>query len=96
MRFCEGVGVFCPGGARPSVQAMIAFIDDHRKAYGPSSMCKLLPIARPPNMPSPHVGRIPARPGPRARRCGAATCDPADEENFRVYGVRKVWRQLHR
>jgi len=26
--------VFCPGGARPPVQAMIAFIDDHRAAYG--------------------------------------------------------------
>ena len=26
----QGIGVFCPGGARPPVQAMIAFIDDHR------------------------------------------------------------------
>jgi hypothetical protein len=26
----EGTGVFCPGGARPPVEAMIAFIDDHR------------------------------------------------------------------
>ena len=28
----QGERVFCPGGARPPVQAMIAFIDDHRQA----------------------------------------------------------------
>ena len=28
----QGVGVFCPGGARPPGKAMIAFIDDHRAA----------------------------------------------------------------
>ena len=41
----QGVGVFCPGGARPPVQAMIAFIDDHRQAYGVEPICKVLPIA---------------------------------------------------
>ena len=30
----QGFGVFCPGGARPPVQDMIAFIDDHRGGYG--------------------------------------------------------------
>jgi hypothetical protein len=30
----QGIGVFCPGGTRPSVQAMIAFIDDHRMPSG--------------------------------------------------------------
>jgi putative transposase len=28
----QGVSVFCPGGARPPGEAMIAFIDDHREA----------------------------------------------------------------
>ena len=37
--------VFCPGGARPPVQAMIAFIDDHREAHGVEPICKVLPIA---------------------------------------------------
>jgi putative transposase len=41
----QGVGLFCPGGARPPVQAMIAFIDDHRAAYGVEPICKVLPIA---------------------------------------------------
>ena len=41
----QGERVFCPGGARPPVQAMIAFIDDHRQAYGVEPICKVLPIA---------------------------------------------------
>jgi hypothetical protein len=28
----QGISIFCPGGARPPVQAMIAFIDDQREA----------------------------------------------------------------
>lgn len=48
----QGVGVFCPGGARPPVQAMIAFIDDHREAHGVEPICKVLPIA-PVNLPRP-------------------------------------------
>ena len=33
-RFCASVSIFCSGGALPPVPAMIAFIDDHRDAYG--------------------------------------------------------------
>ena len=41
----QGVSVFCPGGARPPGEAMIASIDDHREAYGIEPICKVLPIA---------------------------------------------------
>ena len=41
----QGVRVFCDGGARPPVQAMIAFIDDHRDVYGVEPICRDLPIA---------------------------------------------------
>ena len=41
----QGLGVFCPGGARPPVQAMIAFIDEHRDVYGVEPICRVLPIA---------------------------------------------------
>ncbi len=41
----QGVGLFCDGGARPPIQEMIAFIDDHREAYGVEPICKVLPIA---------------------------------------------------
>lgn len=30
----KGVGVFCPGGARPPSEVMIAFIDENRDEYG--------------------------------------------------------------
>ena len=41
----QGVGVFRPGGARPPVQEMIAFIDEHRAVHGVEPICKVLPIA---------------------------------------------------
>ena len=43
----QGVSVFCPGGARPPGEAMIAFIDDHRHMPG-SAACRL---GRPSNVP---------------------------------------------
>src|SRR5262244_582707 len=41
----QGERLFCDGGARPPVQAMIAFIDDHRGAHGVEPICKVLPVA---------------------------------------------------
>ncbi|HUG82340.1 MAG TPA: IS3 family transposase [Bryobacterales bacterium] len=89
---------FCPGGARPPVQAMIAFIDDHREAYGVEPICRVLPIA--PSTFHAHVAKQidPARLSARARRDAALKIEVRRvfEENFGVYGVRKVWRQLKR
>ncbi|WP_139139415.1 IS3 family transposase [Sphingobium phenoxybenzoativorans] len=89
---------FCAGGARPPVQAMIAFIDDHRDAYGVEPICRVLPIA-----PSTYHERIakrrdPARLSARARQDMALKPEIARvfAENFAVYGVRKVWRQMTR
>ena len=77
---------------------MIAFIDDHREVYGVEPICRVLPIA--PSTYHAHAarradpGRLPAR----ARRDAAlkVAIRRVFEENFRVYGVRKVWRQLDR
>ncbi|RWN62421.1 IS3 family transposase [Mesorhizobium sp.] len=89
---------FCPGGARPPVQAMIAFIDDHREAHGVEPICKVLPIA--PSTYHDHVAkrRDPSRLSARAKRDEELKVEVRRvfEENFRVYGVRKVWRQLRR
>src|SRR5258708_14398641 len=41
----QGVSLFCPGGARPPGEAMTAFIDDHREAYGGEPIGKWMPIA---------------------------------------------------
>jgi len=62
----QGVGVFCPGGARPPTQAMIEFIDDHRGAYGVEPICGVLPIA--PSTYRTHAARRPIRHGCRHGR----------------------------
>src|ERR1700757_4170388 len=77
---------------------MIAFIDDHRGARGVEPICKVLPIA--PSTYHAHVAkrRDPAKLSARARQDAALKVDiwRVFEENFSVYGVRKVWRQLER
>ena len=94
----QGVGLFCSGGARPPVQEMIAFVDDHRQAYGVEPICKVLPIA--PSTYREHVAqrRDPAKLSARAQRDLKLKPEIARvfAENFAVYGVRKVWRQLRR
>ena len=77
---------------------MIAFIDDHRDAYGVEPICRVLPIA--PSTYHAHAARRvdPARQSARARGDTALRSEIQRiwDENFRVYGVRKVWRQLRR
>jgi transposase InsO family protein len=77
---------------------MIAFIDDHREAYGVEPICRVLPIA-----PSTYHGRVAQRRNPsllceRAKRDRDLKPEIARvfAENFAVYGVRKVWRQMLR
>ena len=77
---------------------MVSFIDKHRAWYGVEPICRVLPIA-----PSVYYeakareadpGRLPAR----AQR-DAVLRDSIGrvwEANYRVYGARKVWRQLRR
>ncbi|WP_374140105.1 IS3 family transposase [Sphingomonas sp.] len=89
---------FCAGGARPPVQAMIAFIDDNRAVHGVEPICTVLPIA--PSTYHKHVAQRldPLRLSARARRDVALKPEIARvfAENFAVYGVRKVWRQMNR
>jgi transposase InsO family protein len=77
---------------------MIAFIEDHRKAYGVEPICRVLPIA--PSTYHEHAAkrREPARRSERAKRDEMlkGEVQRVFDENFRVYGVRKVWRQLGR
>ena len=77
---------------------MIAFIDDHRGVHGVEPICKVLPIA--PSTYRAHLAQRadPARLSARARRDAALKIEVRRvfEENFGVYGVRKVWRQLKR
>lgn len=83
---------------RPPVQAMISFIDEHRAVLGGEPICRLLPIAR-----SIYYEFIAKRTdmdrlSARARRDIAMRVEICRvfNENFQVYGARKVWRQLQR
>jgi len=77
---------------------MIGFIDDHRGVHGVEPICEVLPIA--PSTYHAHAARRvdPARRSARARRDAALMpfIERVFDENFSVYGVRKVWRQLLR
>ena len=77
---------------------MIAFIDDHREAHGVEPICKVLPIAPSTYRAQAARRRDPAKLPARAKRDAALMpeIERVFEENFRVYGVRKVWRQLKR
>lgn len=77
---------------------MMAFIDEHRDAYGVEPICRLLPIA--PSTYHVHAarradpGKLPAR--ARSDATLMVEIQRVFEANFHVYGVRKVWRQLVR
>ena len=85
---------------------MTAFIDDHRTQYGVEPICRVLPIA-----PSTTYEQLARRKDPRLRSSRAKRdaylrdqIARLWQDNFSVYGVRKVWvvrrqvpeRQLNR
>ena len=77
---------------------MVSFIDEHRDEYGVEPICAVVPIA--PSTYYEHKARErePGRAPPRVRRDAELRDDIRRvwDENYRVYGVRKVWRQLNR
>ena len=77
---------------------MVAFIDEHRATYGVEPICAVLPIAPSTYYEHKACERDSGRLAPRARRDADLRGEIRRvwEENLRVYGVRKVWRQLQR
>ena len=77
---------------------MVSLIDQHRAEEGVEPICVQLPIA--PATYYEHQARAaePERQPPRVRRDADLTPEirRVFEENFQVYGARKVWRQLGR
>jgi putative transposase len=77
---------------------MIAFIDKHRETYGVEPICRVLPIA--PSTYHAHAARRadPDKLPARAKRDATLMAEIRRvwEDNFQVYGVRKIWRQLAR
>ena len=77
---------------------MIAFIDDHRADHGVEPICSVLPIAPSTYYLDGAKQRDPSRLSARACRDMALKPEITRvfKDNFGVYGVRKVWRQLQR
>jgi putative transposase len=77
---------------------MVAFVDQHRDAYGVESICRLLPIA-----PSTYFRRRAQDVDPSQRSARAQRDDVLKAiirrvwtEHHQVYGARKVWKQMGR
>jgi putative transposase len=72
---------------------MTAFIDEHRDEFGVEPICTTLQFA-----PSTYYAAKARKPSARAQ--SDETLRRAIrriwEDNYRVYGARKIWRQLHR
>lgn len=77
---------------------MVRFIDEHRETYGVEPICRVLPIAPAVYYEHKLWQREPAKRPARMRRDEEfrAHIRRVWQENFEVYGVRKVWQQLVR
>ena len=77
---------------------MVTYIDEHKARFGVEPICTQLPIA--PSTYYEHKAREadPSRLPPRTRRDGVLKNEIQRvwDENFRVYGAYKIWRQLNR
>jgi len=77
---------------------MVAFIDTHRTTYGVEPICKQLPIAPSTYYEQKARQADPARVPQRAQRDARLRpeIDRVWRANRRVYGAKKVWKQLNR
>jgi putative transposase len=77
---------------------MIAFIDENRDEYGVEPICRTLPIA--PSTYHAHEARrrCPEKAPPRVKTDLALRpqIQRVYDQNFQVYGARKVWLQMER
>ncbi|MGI4846284.1 MAG: IS3 family transposase [Janthinobacterium lividum] len=89
---------FGPGGARPPLQAVRAFIDQYRHAYGVEPICRVMQVA-----PSGYWRYAAQQRNPKLRCARVQRDDVLSvdiervwQANMQVYGADKVWRQLQR
>ena len=77
---------------------MVQFIDENQRVYGVEPICTVLPIAPSTYYQHQAQRRDPSRRSKRAKRDEELEIHIRRvwEENHRVYGAEKVWRQLNR
>ncbi|MEW1900188.1 IS3 family transposase [Streptomyces albidoflavus] len=89
---------FLRGRARPAVEALVAFIDEHRQVFGVEPICRILTSHGLKIATSTYYAARTRAPSARSVRDAElkTQISRVHADNFSVYGVRKVWRQLHR
>ena len=77
---------------------MVGYVDEYRDRFGVEPICAVLPIAPSTYYTHRAWAQDPTRRGPRAQReeMLIEQIRRVWEENFGVYGARKVWKQLNR
>ena len=77
---------------------MIEFIDEHKASYGVEPICEVIEIAPATYYEHKRQEREPGRRSQRAKRDDALRPEiqRVFDDNYGVYGVRKVWKQLLR
>jgi putative transposase len=77
---------------------MVSYIDEHKDRFGVEPICSALPIAPSTYYTRKEHKRDPAKRSDRAKRDEALTPEIQRvwDENYRVYGARKIWLQLNR
>ncbi|MFB7501470.1 IS3 family transposase [Streptomyces sp. NPDC056161] len=97
----QGRGKFLRGRARPATHTLVAFIDEHRDRFGGvEPICRTLTEYDCKIAPSTYYAHKKRLAAPSARSVRDAQLKELISQvhtaNYRVYGARKVWRELNR
>ncbi|WP_107473642.1 IS3 family transposase, partial [Streptomyces sp. NRRL S-813] len=97
----EGRGEFLRGRARPATHTLVAFIDEHRDRFGGvEPICRTLTEHGCQIAPATYYAFKKRQLAPSARSVRDEELKEEIKEvyetNYRVYGARKIWRQLNR
>ncbi|MFC5108305.1 IS3 family transposase [Kibdelosporangium philippinense] len=84
---------FLRAGARPATATLVEFIDGHKNEFGVEPICRELQVA-----PSTYYAALTRPASARSVRDEklAREIRRVYEENYCVYGARKIWSQLNR
>ncbi|XVV10812.1 IS3 family transposase [Actinoplanes sp. CA-131856] len=94
----KSAAFFLRGGAGPSVAMKVAFIDSQKAEHGVQPVLQALESTPAQIAPSTYYAAKTRPASARSRRDEqlTATIERIHEENYGVYGARKIWHELHR
>ncbi|MFJ8828389.1 IS3 family transposase [Streptomyces sp. NPDC102467] len=97
----KAAAFFLRGRARPATHALVAFIDEHRDRFGGvEPICRVLTEHDCKIAPATYYAHHKRQVTPSARTVRDAQLkehiSEVFEANYRVYGARKIWRELNR